>query len=72
MSIDIRHEGQWLFVPVIDDEDGTVICWDVHRDEQDWSSGEPFATGRTLTDARRALREHMAHVRMMRQFGVTA
>lgn len=53
----------WIAVPVIDDETGGRICWDIHRDTPDWSTDEEVASVATLAEARRVLREHLADER---------
>jgi hypothetical protein len=62
------HRANWLIVPVMDDEDGSVTCWDVHRDEQDWSSAEPVASGTTQREAIDALRLEVWQARELRAF----
>lgn len=58
----VRTYGRWLLVPVIDEDDDSVLCWDVHPDVTDWSSVEPVATGTTqalaLAELRVLLRRH--------------
>lgn len=55
----------WLAVPVIDDETGERICWDIHRDEPDWATNEELASVATLAEARRVIREQLADERCL-------
>lgn len=71
MTAALRTYGRWLLVPVIDDEDGTVTCWDVHPDVFDWSATDPVATGTTQRAAIADLRELLNHERTLRAFGLS-
>jgi hypothetical protein len=69
MTATIREQGRYLLVPVIDDETDEIISWDAHERTLNWSSGEPVATGRTLTQCRRELADWINYERTMRRFG---